>query len=1076
MISAFLGLQVRNVFCDTYDWGMLMYHCHVYCYVIGKKSHLFEVVSTMPALESFSHEFLESESPKKELAKKADIIFADLHDLDAGKEVQKLAAWKKPEADMILLTGQGKFEDLGDSLSEITDIWTLPMTEEEIRFRFLRWQQSYKMQKDFWQTGQYLERTINSMPNLVWYKDKNGIHEKVNEWFCKTVNKTKEQVQGRGHAYIWDVEQDDPACIESENKVMKQKKTFVSDEIIQTGEGKKILATYKSPLYDLDGSVMGTVGVAIDVTKERAYAEELIKKNQTLETLFMTTDCGVMCHTMDGKRIISINQAALNILGFHSLEEMEKHGFNMVSPSVVDEDKVKMQKAIKSLKKIGDSVSMEYRVRHSDGKLLYVLGNFKLVEENGETYCQRFLLDRTAQKLQEEEERQKDKRKQEELIHALSIDFNLVCFFDLNTGMGKALRIGECKNDILSPIFSGDLVLEDALERYIETGVYEEDKEPLRKAVSRQQLEKELSGKSILHINYRTTCCGELQYFQLKIVRAGKWDKNHGIVMGFRCVDEETRAEREKKELLENALSQANRANQAKSTFLSNMSHDIRTQMNAIIGFTALATSHIDNKEKVEEYLKKIMTSGNHLLSLINDVLDMSRIESGKIRLEEELCSLPEIIHGLRSIIQADIHAKQLELHMDAVDVQNEEVYCDRLRINQVLLNLLSNAIKYTPSGGMVSMMLIQKDSASEGYANYEFQIKDNGIGMSKEFLSHIFDPFERECNSTISGIQGTGLGMSITKNIVDMMNGTITVNSKQNVGTECIVTFSLRVSESKKERQAIPELNGFRALVVDDDFNTCDNVSCMLQQIGMRAEWTLSGKEAVLRTRQAVMRGDEYFVYIIAWLLPDMDGIEVARKIRQEVGRDVPIIVHTAYDWCDIEDEAREAGVTAFCGKPLFFSELHGCLNSIVNTNENVKIVSENKQPIRKGRILLAEDNELNQEIAVAILEEAGFSVEVAQNGQIAVDMLAASKAGYYQVVLMDVQMPVMNGYNATKAIRSLENHELASLPVIAMTANAFEEDKQEALKSGMDGHIAKPIDVKTLMEVLDEVLGKDD
>lgn len=1053
-----------------------MYRCHVCFYMIGKQSQLFEIVKGMPALKSFVHEFLESESPKKELAESANIILADFSDADAETEVRKLIEWKRPETEIILLTEQRQFSDLRDCLSEVTDLWTLPMTEEEMRFRFQRWQQSYKMQKDFWQTEQYLERTINSMPNLVWYKDKNGIHEKVNDYFCKTVNKTKEQVQGRGHAYIWDVEQDDPACIESERNVMEQRKTFVSDETIKTGEGTRLLATYKSPLYDLDGSVMGTVGVAIDVTKERAYAQELIKKNQTLEMLFMTTDCGMMYHTMDGKHILSINRAALNVLGYESAEELEKDGFCWVSPSVVEEDKPRLQRYIQSLKEIGDSVSMEYRVRHSDGKLFYVLGSIKLVEENGETYCQRFLLDRTAQKLQEEEERQRDKRKQEELLHALSIDFNLVCFFDLNTGMGRALRIGECKNDILAPIFSGDLILEDALERYIEAGVYEEDKELLRKAVSRQHLEEELSKKSIYHINYRTTCCGELQYFQVKIVRAGRWNKNHGIVLGFRSVDEETRAEREQKEMLENALSQANRANQAKSTFLSNMSHDIRTPMNAIIGFTALATSHIDNKEKVEEYLKKIMTSGSHLLNLINDVLDMSRIESGKIHLEEELCSLPEIIHGLRSIIQADIHAKQLDLHMDAVDVQNEEVYCDRLRLNQVLLNLLGNAIKYTPSGGMVSMMLIQKGADSEGYANYEFQIKDTGIGMSKEFVSHIFEPFERECNSTISGIQGTGLGMSITKNIVDMMNGTIIVNSKQDVGTECIVSFSLRVSESKKERQTIPELNGLRALVVDGDFNTCDNVSCMLQQIGMRAEWTLSGKEAVLRTRQAVMRSDEYFVYIIAWMLPDMNGIEVARRIRREVGRDVPIIVLTAYDWCDIEDEAREAGVTAFCGKPLFFSELYGCLYSIVNTNENVKIVSENKEPLRKGRILLTEDNELNQEIAVAILEEAGFSIEVAQNGQIAVDMLSASEAGYYQVVLMDVQMPVMNGYDATRAIRKLENSELASIPVIAMTANAFEEDKQEALKSGMNGHIAKPIDVKTLMEVLDEVLAKGD
>lgn len=1050
-----------------------MYHCHICFYVIGKQTRLGEIFKAMPALDFFTHEFVESEIPNKELTEKADIIIADLCGMEAEKEVQKLTAWKKPETGLILLIEQGQFSDLADTLSEVEDIWILPMTDEEIRFRFLRWQQSYKMQKDFWQTGQYLDRTINSMPNLVWYKDKNGIHEKVNDSFCKTVNKTKEQVQGQRHAYIWDVEQDDPACIESERNVMEHRKTYVSDEIVQMGEGTRILATYKSPLFDLDGSVMGTVGVAIDVTKERAYAQELIKKNQTLEMLFMTTDCGMMCHTVDGKRILNINNAALKILGYDSLEELERDGFFLISPSVLDEDKPNLQKCIQSLKQIGDSVSMEYRVRHADGKIIHVLGSFKLVEEDGEVYYQRFLLDQTAQKMQEEKEHKKDKRKQEELIHALSIEYNLVCFFDLDTGKGRALRIDKCTNNILEPIFSGDLILEDVIGQYIETSVYEEDKESLRQAVSRQQLEKELSQKSVYHFNYRTTCCGTLRYFQMKAVRAGKWDKYHGVVLGFRSVDEEIRAERKRNELLENALFQANQANRAKSVFLSNMSHDIRTPMNAIIGFTGLATSHIDNKEQVEEYLKKIMSSGNHLLSLINDILDMSRIESGKIHLEEELCSLPDIMHELRNIIQADIHAKQLDLYMDAVDVKTEDVYCDRLRLNQVLLNLLSNAVKYTPSGGKIAMKLIQKDGDLEGYGIFQFHIKDTGIGMSKEFVSHIFEPFERENNSTISGIQGTGLGMAITKNIVDMMNGSIQINSEQGVGTECIVSFPLRISEIKKEPQEIPELNGFRALVVDDDFNVCDNVSCMLKEMGLRAEWTLSGKEAVLRTRQAVMRDDEYFVYIIDWLLPDMNGIEVARRIRQETGKDVQIIVLTAYDWCDIEDEAREAGVTAFCGKPLFYSELHECLNSIVNKKKEAGTVSEEESVIRKGRILLAEDNELNQEIAVAILEEAGFSVEVAGNGRIAVDMLNASEPGYYQVVLMDVQMPVMNGYEATKAIRNMENRELASIPVLAMTANAFEEDKQEALNSGMNGHIAKPIDVKTLMEVLDEVLG---
>ena len=612
------------------------------------------------------------------------------------------------------------------------------------------------------------------------------------------------------------------------------------------------------------------------------------------------------------------------------------------------------------------------------------------------------------------------------------------------------------------------------MEQYIQEFVYEEDRELMRQSFSQENVKKELSEKKSYYVNYRAIRGGEMRYFQLKIVRAGVWGEGHGIVLGLRSVDEEIRNEMEKKNLLQDALLQANRASKAKSVFLSNMSHDIRTPMNAIVGFTALAITHIDRPDQVEEYLKKIMTSGNHLLSLINDVLDMSRIESGKMHLDEKPCSLPDILHGLRSIVQSDIHAKQLELYIDTVDVLDEDIYCDKLRLNQVLLNLLSNAIKYTTAGGIISMRVMEKSKVTADYASYEFHIKDTGIGMSKEFVTHIFEPFEREKNSTISGIQGTGLGMAITKNIVDMMNGSIEVRSELGVGTEFIVSFTFRLHSGARKPQNIPELKNCRALVVDDDFNTCDSVSYMLGQIGMRAEWTLSGKEAVLRTRQAVMRGDDYCVYIIDWMLPDMNGVEVTRRIRKETGGNVPVIVLTAYDWADIEEEAKEAGVTAFCSKPLFFSELRSCLYSIVNTDEEEELEQEDtKQPeFRTGRILLAEDNELNQEIAEAILGDAGFEVEIAENGQIAVDMLNKVEPGYYQLVLMDVQMPVMNGYEATREVRSLDNPEIANIPILAMTANAFEEDKQAALRCRMNGHIAKPIDIDNLFGTLRQIL----
>ncbi|MCI8633920.1 MAG: response regulator [Lachnospiraceae bacterium] len=1049
-----------------------MYHCHTRFYCISQQPELFQILQEMPPLEAFTHEFFQSSQAEAPLAQNADVILADFRQLNAAETIRLLIASKNDGADLIILAEKQQLPQLTEYLPDITDIWFFPMSEAELQFRFSKWQQHYRFCKNAWETNQFLESTINSVPNLIWYKDKDGVHEKVNDSFCQTVGKTKQQVQGRRHAYIWDVEQDDPACIESERIVMESKKTFVSEETIQTGEGMKLLTAYKSPLYDLDGSVMGTVGVAIDITKERAYAQELLQKNQTLELLFTTMDCGVMCHSLDGSHIISVNKAALRILGYASQEALVQSGFHMVASSVLPEDQARLQESISALKNVGDSVSVEYRVKHADGKILHVMGNIKIIEKNGELFYQRYLLDYTDQKLREEQVRSEDKRRQMELIHALSTEYSLVCFFDLDTGHGEALRINDCKNNILNDIFSGNLILEDCMKRYIDTAVHEEDKAFMQEATSRSWLEKELSEKTICHINYRTTCCGEIRYFQLKAVRSGSWDMNHGIVLGCRSIDEEMHKEREKQALLEDALVQANRASKAKSTFLSNMSHDIRTPMNAIIGFTTLAITHIEQRNQVEEYLKKIMTSGNHLLSLINDILDMSRIESGKIHLKEEPCSLPDILHGLHNIIQADIHAKQLDLYMDAVDVQNEDICCDRLRLNQVLLNLLSNSIKYTAAGGMVSVKVIEKAGAPAGYASYEFHVKDTGIGMSEQFISHIFEPFERERNSTISGIQGTGLGMAITKNIIDMMNGSIEIKSKQGFGTECIVSLTFRLHGGEKEPRIIPELKGLRALVVDDDFNTCDSVSWMLHQIGLRAEWTLSGKEAVLRTRQASMRDDRYFVYIIDWLLPDMNGIEVARRIRQEIGDEVPIIVLTAYDWSDIEEEARQAGVNAFCSKPLFLSELKSCLQSVLHQDQNAEPASPLQIGNHSGRILLTDDNDLNLEIAQAILEEAGFSVETAANGQIAVDMLKASQPGYYQLILMDVQMPVMNGYEATIAIRKLEDPALASIPILAMTANAFDEDKQAALQSGMNGHIAKPIDIDKLIQTLEEVL----
>ena len=1048
-----------------------MYHCHVHFHLVGIRQDVFAVIEEMSPLPCFTHEFTKSERAGDALTGGADVILADLRDMDVRETVCALTADRGEDTELILLAEKEQIPLLTRMLDGVKDIWTLPMSGEEIRFHFLRWQQAYKMGKDYWQTSHFLEATINNVPNLIWYKDKDGVHEKVNDSFCRTVGKTKQKVEGQRHAYIWDVEEDDPACIESERQVMEKEQTFVSEERVKAGDGIRLLTTYKSPLYDIDGSVMGTVGVAIDVTQERAYEQEIIQKNRTLETIFNNIECGVMYHSVDGSKIISVNQAALDILGYDSLDEMAENGFYMIASSVMEEDREELLEKIRGLQEEGDSVSVEYRVRRKDGAIRYVMGNVKLMRENDELRYQRFVLDCTDRKLQEEE----NERQQMELVQALSIDYKVVCFFDLETGIGKPLRVEEVSQQFKEN-FAGELSFEESMEFYIQKYVCEEDREMVRQAASREEIEKGLSEGKQYHVNFRTQKKGQLEYYQMKIVRAGVRSGRGSIVLGIRSVDKEIRNEMEQRSNLKDALMQANRASKAKSVFLSNMSHDIRTPMNAIVGFTSLAMKHIDNRERMEEYLKKIMTSGNHLLSLINDVLDMSRIESGKIRLDEKACSLPEILHSICNIVQADVHAKQLELHIDTLDIRNEDIYCDKLRLNQVLLNLLGNAVKYTGAGGAINMRITEKAGAPDGFAQYEFSIKDNGVGMSDEFVEHIFEPFEREKNSTTSGIQGTGLGMAITKNIVDMMNGTIEVESELGVGSTFTVSFVFRTRKEEKEEQAIPELKNCRALVVDDDFNTCDSVSYMLGQIGLRAEWTLSGKEAVLRTKQASMRKDGYLVYIIDWLLPDMNGIEVTRRVRQVMGDNVPVIVLTAYDWSEIEEEAKEAGVTAFCSKPLFMSELRKCLRTVIGAEEQVEEEKEGREvQFKAGRILLAEDNELNQEIAVEILGGAGFTTEVAENGKVALEMLQRSDPGYYQLVLMDVQMPVMSGYEAVREIGQLENQRLAGIPVIAMTANAFEEDKQEALRNGMDGHIAKPINIELLFTTLNKVLSRE-
>ena len=629
---------------------------------------------------------------------------------------------------------------------------------------------------------------------------------------------------------------------------------------------------------------------------------------------------------------------------------------------------------------------------------------------------------------------------------------------------GRIYRGSRMLEELVPDINSEDKTFSEKLKLIRDHAVVEEDREDFHTKTRRETILRELKDKITYYVNFRAKDINdELHYMQMRFSQIKDEENIIGFVCSVQNVDAQTAEQIKHREELEEALGMAESASRAKTTFLNNMSHDIRTPMNAIIGFTGLAASHIDNKEQVQDYLAKIGQSSNHLLSLINDVLDMSRIESGKMTLSENPENLAEIIHNLRDMIVADINAKELELYVDSLDVNDEHIICDKLRLNQVLLNVVSNAIKYTQTGGTISIRVAEKGVNNLGYAKYEFRVKDNGMGMSKEFLKTIFDPFTRVKSSTVSGIQGTGLGMAITKNIVDMMGGTIDIESEEGKGTEVIVSFEFKLQTEKNDPVAIPEMAGLKGLVVDDDTNACRSISKMLIDVGMRSEWCTSGKEAIIRVEDAASLNDLYRVYIIDWAMPDMNGIETTRRIRKVIGDDAPIIILTAYDYSDIEEEAKEAGVTSFCSKPLFPSDLRRVLASCVGRSSDSKKEEGEEYNFEGKKILLVEDNEMNREIAAEILEEEGFIIEAVEDGSIAVERVKEN-GDNYDIVLMDIQMPIMNGYDATRAIRQFNK----DIPIVAMTANAFEEDKRLAIEAGMNEHIPKPIDVKVLKETI--------
>ncbi len=538
-------------------------------------------------------------------------------------------------------------------------------------------------------------------------------------------------------------------------------------------------------------------------------------------------------------------------------------------------------------------------------------------------------------------------------------------------------------------------------------------------------------------------------------------------------VSQEKKAEIESHKALKEAYRAAENASRAKTEFLSNMSHDIRTPMNAIVGLTAIAGANIESQDRVVECLGKITKSSRHLLGLINEVLDMARIESGRISLAEEDFSLPELVDNLLTLTKPaiDEHHHQLEVHIE--HIEHEAVCGDSLRIQQIFVNLMSNAVKYTPDGGNITLTIKEKPNGFSELGCYEFSIEDNGIGMTPEFQKIMFEPFSRADDHRTTKVQGTGLGMAIARNIVNLMNGDIQVESAPSKGTKITVTVYLKLQENEKEQEK--ELLDLPVLVVDDDKTCCESTVATLQEIGIAGEWVLTGKEAVERCAARHKTGRDYFAVILDWKMPEIDGIATTRKIRERVGEDVTIIILTSFDFSEIEEEARAAGVNAFMAKPLFRSRLTATLRQFTSgkKEENARNYLEDfaKENYAGKRILLVEDNELNREIATEIIGMTGVTIDSAENGKTAVEKVMEAPEKWYDLIFMDIQMPIMNGYEATAAIRALAGSR-GKVPIIAMTANAFAEDVQLAKNTGMNEHIAKPLDLNKLNDVLKQWL----
>lgn len=800
---------------------------------------------------------------------------------------------------------------------------------------------------------------------------------------------------------------------------------------------------------------------------------------QVVEHIGQHMPGGFFIYRAEGnEELLYANKACLDIFGCETMDQFRQltgYSFKGI-PHPEDYEKISASIDEQIFTQNSDNDYVEYRIIRRDGSVRWVddYGHYAETDAYGGIYYV-FISDITEKKVRMES----DLAVRMAVIEALSRQYNTVWLITDVEAETFSLYRGDMRDTSIHsmPIQSAltEMRYSQAKVYYINNSVSPSDRERLQKELELKNIVRNLEERGLYNVTYRRVMEDRERYFRIEFAGVDMPGGKRGVVCGFKDVDDEVREEQAIQQALREAIDAADASNKAKSDFLSSMSHDIRTPMNGIIGMTAIAATHIDDPERVTDCLKKITEASSHLLALINDVLDMNKIESGRIELREDEFDLPALIDGLLSMTRPQLieHRHSLEVHIE--DIVHEKVIGDSRRLQQVLVNLMSNAIKYTPDGGRIQLSLCERPARPSGVACFEFVFEDNGYGMTEEFLQHIFEPFSRANDKKTASIQGTGLGLAITRNIVRMMGGDIRVESRYGLGSRFTVELYLR--QQQTEETDYTAFEDLHVLVADDDAASCESACAILNDLGMNSEWVLSGRAAVDRVRTRHDQGRDFYAVILDWKMPDMDGVETTRRIRDLVGEDVPIIIISAYDWSDIEHDARGAGANAFISKPLFktkFVDLFRSLVEIGNTGDSggSPLRSLEDLYLHGRRALLAEDIAINAEIVLNVLRMTGMETDWVQDGAAAVERVSQVPDGYYDIIFMDIMMPVMNGNEAAEKIRALDRPYAREVPIIAMTANAFEDDRRSSIRAGMNDHIAKPLDFNELAEVLQKYI----